>query len=175
MNRRLFSVRWCLLLLAGPLTTQVASAQLRIVHGTLVSAGGSASSSKTSVFGSAGQAIVDPTGQIPAGFIPASGGATATSIESVDEALPAEFRLHSNYPNPFNPVTTLRFDLVSQAMTRLEVFDTLGRSRAVLVNEDLSPGSYEVLFDAAGFTSGLYLYRLTTGAQVAVGRMILLK
>ena len=100
-------------------------------------------------------------------------------LESVQE-VPAEFSLQSNYPNPFNPSTTIKFGLPEDANVRLEVFDAMGRKVATLVDGQLTAGYHEAQWDAitdAGATvaSGIYLYRIQTGAFTFSRTMMLLK
>jgi hypothetical protein len=96
------------------------------------------------------------------------------------------FKLEQNYPNPFNPSTKIKFTLspslslgerVSEGRVRatLKVYDVLGNEIATLVNEELSPGEYEVEFDAEQLTSGIYFYTLKAGSFVQTKKMILLK
>ncbi|MEO8514036.1 MAG: M14 family zinc carboxypeptidase [Ignavibacteria bacterium] len=91
--------------------------------------------------------------------------------------IPDEFSLYQNYPNPFNPSTKIRFDIngASVAQTFLSVYDILGREVAVLVNEQLQPGTYEVNFDGSSYPSGVYFYKITAGSFSAVNKMVLLK
>ncbi len=87
------------------------------------------------------------------------------------------FTLLHNYPNPFNPNTTIVFDVPvgTRHAVSLQIFDVLGRVVATLVNERLEPGRHTVNLDAAGLSSGIYLYRLTAGQQCATGKMMLLR
>jgi uncharacterized repeat protein (TIGR01451 family) len=89
--------------------------------------------------------------------------------------LPAEYALYRNYPNPFNPVTRLRFDLPAPDRVRIEVFDVLGRRQAVVLNRDLPAGRHEISWDATTFPSGLYFYRLQAGTFSQTKQMILLR
>lgn len=91
------------------------------------------------------------------------------------ESLPERFVLHDNYPNPFNPSTTISFDVATAARVRLDVYDVLGRLRAVVVDEDLAAGRYDVQFDAAHLPSGVYVYRLRAGSYEASKSMLLSK
>ena len=73
---------------------------------------------------------------------------------------PAEFDLGQNFPNPFNPNTIIGYQLSVSSNVTLKVYDVLGNEIATLVNEKKPAGTYEVTFDASGFPSGVYLYRL---------------
>lgn len=97
-----------------------------------------------------------------------------TATEEVGE-VPAAFALHGNYPNPFNPQTTIRFDVAEAAQVRLTVFDALGRAVATLVDEPLLPGTHEAVFDARNLPSGSYFYRLEAGTYSQARPMMLLK
>ncbi len=88
---------------------------------------------------------------------------------------PASFTLLQNYPNPFNAATEIRYELTSASHVTLRVSDLLGREVAVLVNQNMSPGSYAVSFDAADLPSGIYLYSLAAGLHHATRKMILLR
>ncbi|MGD8780540.1 MAG: T9SS type A sorting domain-containing protein [Ignavibacteria bacterium] len=98
----------------------------------------------------------------------------ATDVEEI-EGLPATYALEQNYPNPFNPSTTIRFSTPEATNVKIVVFDALGREVTTLVNEELNPGNYNVDFDAANYSSGIYLYRIETSNFVQVKKMILLK
>ena len=88
---------------------------------------------------------------------------------------PEEFSLEQNYPNPFNPSTSIQYRVSSISNVSLKVYDVLGNEVAILVNEEKPAGSYEVKFDAAGLSSGIYFYKLQTGSLVETKKMILLK
>jgi len=77
--------------------------------------------------------------------------------------LPLATRLEQNFPNPFNPVTTIGYSLGESNAVTLEVFDALGRKVATLLNGYQSAGQYEVNFNASNLSSGIYLYRLKAG------------
>jgi hypothetical protein len=74
--------------------------------------------------------------------------------------LPKDFALYQNYPNPWNPSTTIEYDLPKAAQVSLTVYDLLGREVAILVNETEEPGKYSVQCDGSHLTSGVYFYRL---------------
>jgi len=89
--------------------------------------------------------------------------------------LPAQFDLAQNFPNPFNPSTTIRFALPSAGFVTLKVFDVLGREVATLVRDRVSAGEYSVAWNAANCASGVYYYKLETANSVLVKKMILLR
>lgn len=89
--------------------------------------------------------------------------------------LPLTFDLLQNYPNPFNPTTGIRYELPAASEVRLVVYDLLGREVAVLVNEKRPAGKFEVRFNGAGLSSGVYIYRLTAGQHVESRQMLLIR
>ncbi|RJP74182.1 MAG: T9SS C-terminal target domain-containing protein [Candidatus Zixiibacteriota bacterium] len=93
---------------------------------------------------------------------------------SLGEAVEAPARL-SLTPNPFNPTTTLRFEVPQAERVTLSIFDIAGREVATLVDGMQQPGSHTVTFDANGLPSGVYLCRLQVGAQTTTGKMVLMK
>jgi predicted GH43/DUF377 family glycosyl hydrolase len=98
-----------------------------------------------------------------------------TSTVSPKREFPNEFSLHPNYPNPFNPSTTIAFDVPKKAMIQLRIFDMLGAEISTLVNEEKNPGSYSVTWDASGRSSGTYWFRLTSNGVTVTQKSLLLK
>jgi len=99
-------------------------------------------------------------------------------IEQISTEVPQEFNLYQNYPNPFNPTTTIKFSIPassSVAQTFLSVYNTLGEEISTLVNQQLSPGTYSVDWNASNYPSGIYFCKLTSGDFSAVKKMILVK
>jgi hypothetical protein len=94
---------------------------------------------------------------------------------SFASAAPAEFGLIGNYPNPFNPTTTITYALKEASHVRLTVFDPVGRVVAVVENAQRSAGTHSVAFDGTSLSTGLYFYRLEAGSINDVRKMILLK
>jgi hypothetical protein len=92
-----------------------------------------------------------------------------------DVVPPADFALAQNFPNPFNPSTTIRFDIPSAEFVTLKVFDVLGREIATLIQDRVSAGEYSVQWDAASYASGVYYYKLEMANAVLVKKMILLR
>lgn len=89
--------------------------------------------------------------------------------------LPNTFYLSQNYPNPFNPITVIKYDLPISSRVVLKIYDILGKEVSELVNEIKPAGGYEVKFDATGFASGIYFYRLQAGDFTETKKMILMK
>lgn len=77
-----------------------------------------------------------------------------------------------NYPNPFNPTTTIQYTLTESTQVRLTVYDRLGREVVTLVDENQSPGTYSVNFDASNLPSGTYFYRIKTPSKTEVKKMV---
>ena len=107
----------------------------------------------------------------------------SNEVEIVVDFTPKEFVLYQNYSNPFNPSTTIKYEIPkvetrhasSLQMVTLKVYDILGNEIATLVNEEKQPGVYEVEFDASSLASGMYLYKLQAGTFVQTKKMILLR
>jgi endo-beta-N-acetylglucosaminidase D len=103
--------------------------------------------------------------------------------ENSNKFIPAEFGLSQNYPNPFNPTTKIKFSIPSvigngtkqSQMVTIKVYDILGNEVAILVNEDLAPGKYEIEFDASNFSSGIYFCQLRASSFIKTKKMILLR
>jgi len=96
--------------------------------------------------------------------------------------LPSHFKLLNNYPNPFNPITTINYQIPSLSFVTIKVYDVLGNDVATLVNEEKLIGSYEVEFNATELPSGIYFYRLQAvpngrqaGSFVETKKMVLLR
>lgn len=89
------------------------------------------------------------------------GGMVTDAEASNDNQMPAEFGLYQNYPNPFNPGTQIKYTLPDESKIKLELFDSLGQSISVLAEETKSPGAYEKSIDMKGFSSGIYICRMT--------------
>lgn len=111
-----------------------------------------------------------------------NGGGVGFSIgiEPVSNEVPKDFKLFQNYPNPFNPSTKIRFTTPLSPpeggkLLKLSVYDVLGKEVQILVNEELSPGSYEVNFDALGLPSGIYYYILSVNGYRESRKMVLVK
>ncbi len=98
-----------------------------------------------------------------------------TSVEQENEQVPSNYKLNQNYPNPFNPTTKINFSIPEQNNVKLNVYNLLGESVAILLNENLSPGNYTTNWNAENLSSGTYIYRLVSGNYIETRKMTLLK
>ena len=98
-----------------------------------------------------------------------------TGVTPVSGNIPEIYELKQNFPNPFNPSTTIRFNIPKTGFVSLKVYDVLGNEVTTLVNEELSANGYEISFNAGGLASGVYFYKLISGDFVNVKKMILVK
>ena len=101
-------------------------------------------------------------------------------VNNISSAVPSSYMLYQNYPNPFNPVTKIKFNIPPSKgargmITRLVIYDMLGREVAVLVNENLKSGTFEAEWDANNYSSGIYFYSLITKDFVDTKKMVLIK
>ncbi len=94
---------------------------------------------------------------------------------NVYENLPDRFSLLQNFPNPFNPSTSIRFSVPFKGLVTLKVFDVMGKEVALLINDERNPGEYTIDFNASELSSGIYFYKLTAGSFVSTKKMILVK
>ena len=97
-----------------------------------------------------------------------------------EDILPAKFAVYENYPNPFNPSTNIIFDIIEQSQTDVSVWNLLGQKVAVLFSGDLNAGRHSIKFDGhhtngSLLPSGVYIYRIESGNNVATKKMMLLK
>ena len=88
---------------------------------------------------------------------------------------PVQFKLSQNFPNPFNPSTTINYVIPASGLVSIEVYNSLGQLASTLVNEVKEAGSYEVSFDASQLSSGVYFYRLSAGSYTETKKMTLIK
>jgi endo-1,4-beta-xylanase len=106
-----------------------------------------------------------------------------TYLDSVDVTVSIEdiadpvytFQLSNNYPNPFNPSTTINFSLPKNGKVKLSVYNIIGQEVAIILNKDMNAGNHKVTFNGSNLSSGLYFYKLLTGENVSVKKMMLIK
>ncbi len=115
-------------------------------------------------------------------FNPPTPGSSNNTTGVDEHSLVKDFILHQNFPNPFNPVTSIQYAVGSRQFVKLKVYDVLGNEIATLVNEEKPAGVYEVEFNASHLTSGVYFYRIEAvpigrqaGNYISVKKLILLK
>lgn len=96
-------------------------------------------------------------------------------ISDLHENFPNRYVLHQNYPNPFNPLTTIEFSIPKTEQVNLKVYNILGQEVAILVSDKLTLGNYTYSWDASGFASGVYLYKLEAGSFIQIHKVILIK
>jgi len=92
-----------------------------------------------------------------------------------EPGIPEQYQLHANYPNPFNPSTTIAFTLPQSGLVKLSVYDITGREVQTLQQGVMTAGDHELRFDGAGLASGSYFYRLEAEGYQAVKKMLLVK
>ncbi len=110
------------------------------------------------------------------GAIHYSDGVRVNGLTHVkNQEISTVFSLLQNYPNPFNPTTTIMFSVGTYGHASLRVYDVLGREVATLVDEVRDAGAYEAVFDASGFASGVYFYKLESGSFVQTKKMLILQ
>ncbi|KXK44418.1 MAG: Cytochrome c554 [Chlorobi bacterium OLB5] len=97
-----------------------------------------------------------------------------SDLESISE-IPSGYSLHQNFPNPFNPVTSIQFDLAAVTNVKLTVFDVLGKEVSVLINQQLDAGNHKITFNAEKLASGIYFYKLEAGSFNDIKKMTLVK
>ena len=97
------------------------------------------------------------------------------AVEHSSDAIPQDFALLQNFPNPFNPATTIPYHLQHSSNVTLEIYDVLGRKVATLVNRVQPAGSYQITWNASDQVSGVYFYRLQTANYIETKKMVLIK
>jgi len=103
-----------------------------------------------------------------------------TFVQKIGKEVPVQYSLSQNYPNPFNPSTKIKFNIPWNSgqnliHAKLKIYDLLGNVIAVLVEEELQPGSYEITLNASSFSSGVYFYTLSTNEFSDTKKMVLIK
>jgi hypothetical protein len=99
----------------------------------------------------------------------------STGIGKINENIPGQYKLYNNYPNPFNPSTSIRLDLPANVNVTLKIYDINGRQIETLLNMKMTAGSYIINYNAVTLPSGIYFYCLKTDNYFSTKKMILLK
>lgn len=100
---------------------------------------------------------------------------TVVGIEPISNIIPGRYNLYNNYPNPFNPATTIRFDLPRAGETKISIYDNNGREIETIVNEMLKAGAYEVKWNASKYSSGIYYCKMSNSEYTKIQKMVLVK
>jgi hypothetical protein len=100
---------------------------------------------------------------------------TITEVNEELTGIPKEYKLYTNYPNPFNPSTVIKFDIPKDGKYVLKVYNILGEVVKVLADKEFTAGRHNVTFDATNISSGIYFYQLTGGNQNLIKKMLLIK
>lgn len=103
------------------------------------------------------------------------GDTTVVSVEKVQKDIPQSFSLSQNFPNPFNPSTTIRFELPKASYIKLKVYNLLGEEVEILVDEFRSPGIYEIKWAPEGLSNGLYFYQIKANGFVESRKLLMVK
>lgn len=96
-------------------------------------------------------------------------------VNQISSEIPRSYSLGQNYPNPFNPSTKIKFQIPRSGSVKLAIFDGLGREVASPLNNELTAGTYELMFDGSALASGIYFYRLLSGDFIDTKKMIIIK
>jgi hypothetical protein len=113
-------------------------------------------------------------------IVPVSGVGIMLARIELDAQLPHILVLYPNYPNPFNPVTTLRYDLPENSLVNITIYDMLGRKVRTILNQQQDPGYKSLIWDATNdygkpVSAGIYLYQIQAGEYITTKKMVLLK
>ena len=99
---------------------------------------------------------------------------TVTSVNEI-QSIPNNYALFNNYPNPFNPSTTIIYQIPKQSMVKIRVCDILGQEVATIINEEQSAGEHSITFDGSTLSSGIYFYQLIAGNIILTKKFMLMK
>lgn len=100
---------------------------------------------------------------------------TVTGTGNNVSELPKEFKLYENYPNPFNPTTTIKYDIANNSFVKLVVYDLAGKEVETLVNNNLQAGSYEATWSGSNYASGVYFAKIEAGSYRHIIKMLMIK
>jgi len=101
---------------------------------------------------------------------------TTAMTDVIDNiTIPTKFKLYQNHPNPFNPTTTIRFDIAKKSNVSLKIFNALGKLENTILDKQLEAGKYSILFDGRNLPSGIYFYQIQTEQFIQIQKSLLLK
>ena len=98
-----------------------------------------------------------------------------TVVEGNITTIPTEYQLYQNYPNPFNPTSTIKYDIPEKSAVKITVYDVVGKSVTVLLNEEMAAGRYEAQFDGTNLASGIYFCKIEAGKFNKIIKMLMIK
>ena len=117
--------------------------------------------------------VTNPENMLPQ--LAPDGNYCPANVEITKNTNPVSFSILSNYPNPFNPTTTIQFSVISMTIASLGIYDISGRLVETLVRGDFEAGEHEVIWNAVNHSSGIYFVELTSGKNRSVQKLVLLK
>ena len=97
-----------------------------------------------------------------------------TGVEE-ENSLPTVYSLYNNYPNPFNPATTIKYDIPEQSYVTIKIYNIVGEEVVTLLNEEQNAGRYQIQWNATQLASGVYFYRIQAGQFSDTKKMIMMK
>ena len=100
---------------------------------------------------------------------------TIVSVDQMAAPFPGRVALQQNFPNPFNPTTTIRYELPEHLLVRLSIYNVLGQEITTLVDGEKEAGYYQIEVDASMLSSGVYFYRMLAGSFVSVRKLVVMK
>jgi hypothetical protein len=157
--------------------SQINFAQHQVPFSVLSGGGASHTSPQYILSGTLGEAFtgksVAVSNQMYSGFWYLYYEDVVTSVK--DETIPVSFKLEQNFPNPFNPSTTIRFAVPEKKLVQIRLYTVIGEEVLLLVNEEKEQGWYEIKLNMNSFSSGVYIYRMNAGNYVNTRKMILIK
>ena len=152
--------------------------QYQITNSAISNGGNIISNSNNNIVSTVGEAFIgkssNTVNQNQMGFWYVYQQSTITDVEN-EETIPTVFKLEQNYPNPFNPSTKIKFAVPEKSNVLIKVYDILGSEVVTLVNQEMDAGWYENNFNAAGLSSGVYLFRMEAGNFISTKKMVLLR
>jgi hypothetical protein len=98
-----------------------------------------------------------------------------TGIKQISSEIPPDYKLFNNYPNPFNPATTIKFQIPKTGLVEIKVFDITGKLITTMINQTLKEGIYETSFNASSLPSGIYFVKLQAGNFTGINKIVLVK
>jgi hypothetical protein len=156
----------------------ILTAQNQIPISVISSGGESQSNANYVISGTVGQVSADLSTttnyRIQSGFWSLYYQSVIVNVDE-EEVVPVIYKLEQNYPNPFNPSTTIKFAVPERNKVLIKIYDVLGSEVLILVNEELDAGWYERTFNAASFSSGVYIYRMQSDGYVSTKKMLMIK